>query len=111
MYSNGSLCKSTNISLNGSLTNEDLIQDECELESYLKEVEQQRKCVLSTNVDQPSNLLSSFWSHPATRSPGEVSPLLRRCAYQLAPTIGKHKIYLIPYISLRKFLKIIYIVI
>ncbi|KAG5310304.1 TM209 protein, partial [Acromyrmex insinuator] len=93
--SNGSLSKSTNISLNGSLTNEDLIQDECELETYLKEVEQQRKCVLSTNVDQPSNLLSSFWSHPATRSPGEISPLLRRCAYQLAPTIGKSKIYLI----------------
>lgn len=83
-----------NISLNGSLTNEDLIQDECELENYLKEIEQQRKCVLSTNVDQPSNLLSSFWSHPATRSPGEVSPLLRRCAYQLAPTIGKSEIYL-----------------
>ena len=100
--SNGSLSKSTNISLNSSLTNEDLIQDECELETYLKEVEQQRKCVLSTNVDQPSNLLSSFWSHPATRSPGEVSPLLRRCAYQLAPTIGKSKIYLMScvYISL-----------
>lgn len=102
MCSNGSLSKSTNISLNGSLTNEDLIQDECELETYLKEVEQQRKCVLSTNVDQPSNLLSSFWSHPATRSPGEVSPLLRRCAYQLAPTIGESETYLMScvYISL-----------
>lgn len=83
------------ISLNGSLTNEDLIRDECELESYLEEVEQQRKCMLSTNVDQPSNLLSSFWSHPAVRRPGEVSPLLRRCAYQLAPTIGKTESYLI----------------
>lgn len=81
------------ISLNGSLTNEDLIRDECELESYLEEVEQQRKCMLSTNVDQPSNLLSSFWSHPAVRRPGEVSPLLRRCAYQLAPTIGKTESY------------------
>jgi hypothetical protein len=80
-----------NISMNGSLTNEDLIQDECELENYLKEIAQQRKCVLSTNVDQPSNLLSSFWSHPATRAPGEISPLLRRCAYQLAPTIGKYR--------------------
>lgn len=86
--SNGSFSKS----MNGSLTNENLIQDECELESYLKEVEQQRKCALSTSVDQPSNLLSSFWSHPATRAPGEVSPLLRRCAYQLAPTIGKCEI-------------------
>jgi len=91
--SNGSLSRSMNIS-SGNLTNEDLIQDECELENYLKEVEQQRKCVLSTNIDQPSNLLSSFWSHPATRTPGEVSPLLRRCAYQLAPTIGKYEINL-----------------
>jgi len=88
------------ISSSGSLANEDLIQDECELENYLKEVEQQRKCVLSTTVDQPSNLLSSFWSHPATRSPSEVSPLLRRCAYQLAPTIG---IYIYIYIYIYKF--------
>lgn len=88
---NGSVNRFMNISLNGNvLTYEDLIQDEFQLENYLKEVEQQRKCVSrSTNIDQPSNLLSAFWSHPATRSPGEVSPLLRRCAYQLAPTIGK----------------------
>ena len=50
----------------------------------------QKKHILSTDIDQPSNLLSSFWSHPAIRSPGEVSPLLRRCAYQLAPIIGKN---------------------
>lgn len=90
MSSNGSsINRSMSISLNGSLANEDLIRDECELENYLKGVEQQRKYALSTHVDQPSNLLSSFWSHPAVRRPGEVSPLLRRCAYQLAPTIGK----------------------
>lgn len=88
---NGSLNKSSNISINGSLTNQDLIQDEYELQSYLKEAAQQRKRILSTDIDQPSNLLSSFWSHPAIRSPGEVSPLLRRCAYQLAPTIDKSK--------------------
>jgi len=99
-----------NISNNGNLTNEDLIQDECELESYLKEVEQQRKCVLSTNIDQPSNLLSSFWSHPATRTPGEVSPLLRRCAYQLAPTIGKYEINLLFFCySFANYLMIIYL--
>lgn len=88
--SNGSsFNRSTNISLNSSLKNEDLIRDECELESYLREIEQQRKYALSTSIDQqPSNLLSSFWSHPAVRTPGEVSPLLRRCSYQLAPTIG-----------------------
>lgn len=49
----------------------------------------QKKNVLSTDIDQPSNLLSSFWSHPAIRNPGEVSPLLRKCAYQVAPIIGK----------------------
>lgn len=76
--------------MNGSLTGEGLIQDETELRNYLKEiVDRERKSTHSANIDQPSNLLSSFWSHPATRNPGEVSPMLRRCAYQLAPTVGK----------------------
>ncbi|XP_050475588.1 transmembrane protein 209 [Bombus huntii] len=88
--SNGSFNKSLNISANGNLTSEDLIQNERELKNYLEEAHQ-KKHVLSTDIDQPSNLLSSFWSHPAIRSPGEVSPLLRRCAYQLAPIIDKSK--------------------
>lgn len=69
-----------------SFTGEDLIQ-----ENYLKEVSNKDRKSTShlTSIDQPSNLLSSFWTHPATRSPGEVSPLLRHCAYQLAPIIGK----------------------
>lgn len=83
-----------NLLNSGNLTNENFIEDECELENYLKEIEQQRKHTLSTNIDQPSNLLSSFWSHPAVRSPNEVSPLLRRCTYQLACTTGKSVIYL-----------------
>ncbi|XP_053978853.1 transmembrane protein 209 [Hylaeus anthracinus] len=87
---NGSLNKSFNASINGNLTSEELIQSEKELQSYLDD-SRQRKHVLSTDIDQPSNLLSSFWSHPAIRSPGEVSPLLRRCAYQLAPIIDKSK--------------------
>ncbi|KAK9293787.1 hypothetical protein QLX08_011349 [Tetragonisca angustula] len=87
---NGSFNKSLNISANGNLTSEDLIQSERELKSYLEEAHQ-KKHILSTDIDQPSNLLSSFWSHPAIRSPGEVSPLLRRCAYQLAPIIDKSK--------------------
>ena len=42
------------------------------------------------SVEQPSNLLSSFWSHPATRTAAEVPSILRRCYYQLAPpTTGK----------------------
>ncbi|XP_034937336.1 transmembrane protein 209 [Chelonus insularis] len=89
---NNSLNKSLNISMNGSLTGEGLIQDEVELQNYLKDVtEREKKTTHSTNIDQPSNLLSSFWSHPATRNPSEVSPLLRRCAYQLAPTVDKAK--------------------
>ncbi|XP_078040168.1 transmembrane protein 209 [Augochlora pura] len=87
---NGSFNKSLNASTNGNLTGEDLIQSEKELQNYLEET-RQRKHVLSTDIDQPSNLLSSFWSHPAIKSPGEVSPLLRRCAYQLAPIIDKSK--------------------
>ncbi|XP_046430081.1 transmembrane protein 209 isoform X1 [Neodiprion virginianus] len=89
---NTSLNKSFNNSLNGSLTGEGLIYDEVQLQTYLKELEhRERKSTSVTNVDQPSNLLSSFWSHPATRNPGEVSPMLRRCVYQLAPTIDKSK--------------------
>ncbi|XP_043791174.1 transmembrane protein 209 [Apis laboriosa] len=87
---NGSFNKPLNISTNGNLTNEDLIQNEKELKNYLEKA-RQKKNVLSTDIDQPSNLLSSFWSHPAIRSPGEVSPLLRRCAYQMAPIIDKSK--------------------
>ncbi|CAG5101610.1 Similar to Tmem209: Transmembrane protein 209 (Mus musculus) [Cotesia congregata] len=89
---NNSLSRSLNTSMNGSLTGEGLIQDEIELQNYLKDVtERERKTSHSTAVDQPSNLLSSFWSHPAMRNPGEISPLLRRCAYQLAPTVDKTK--------------------
>ncbi|XP_015588188.1 transmembrane protein 209 isoform X2 [Cephus cinctus] len=89
---NSSLNKSLNASANGSLTSENLIQDETQLQSYLKEIaRQERKSACSMSIDQPSNLLSSFWSHPAVRSPSEVSPMLRRCAYQLAPTVDNSK--------------------
>ncbi|KAJ8683244.1 hypothetical protein QAD02_019036 [Eretmocerus hayati] len=90
---NVSMKSLNNSSMSASFTGDELIQDEQELQNYLKEVTQkERKSLsLSTSVDQPSNLLSSYWSHPATRNPGEVSPLLRRCAYQLAPTIDKSK--------------------
>ncbi|KAF7407356.1 transmembrane protein 209 [Vespula maculifrons] len=83
----GSINKSLNSSMNSTFTSEHFIQSEAELQKYLKEASVQRKTILSTNIDQPSNLLSSFWTHPAIRSPNEVSPSLRRCAYQLAPTM------------------------
>jgi hypothetical protein len=51
--------------------------------------------IAGQSVEQPSNLLSSFWSHPATRTPSEVPPTLRRCTYQLAPpTTGEKNIRL-----------------
>lgn len=82
--------RSVNSLMNGSLIGEGLIQDEAELQTYLKDlVDRERKSTHSTNMDQPSNLLSSFWSHPATRNPAEVSPMLRRCVYQMAPTVGE----------------------
>ncbi|XP_058791107.1 transmembrane protein 209 [Phymastichus coffea] len=85
--------KSFNSSMSASFTGDDLIQDEVGLQNYLKEVTKKecKSTPHSTSVDQPSNLLSSFWSHPATRSPGEVSPFLRQCVYQLAPTVDKSK--------------------
>lgn len=83
----GSINKSLNSSMNSTLASENFIQNEAELQKYLKEATVQRKTILPTNIDQPSNLLSSFWTHPAIRSPNEVSPSLRRCAYQLAPTM------------------------
>ncbi|XP_011304655.1 transmembrane protein 209 [Fopius arisanus] len=89
---NTSFNKSLNTSINSNLTSEGMIQDESDLQNYLKDIsERERKTSLATSMDQPSNLLSSFWSHPATRNPGEISPMLRRCAYQLAPTIDKTK--------------------
>ena len=79
----------SNSMINGSFTGDDLIQDENELGSYLKEVSKKERKSTHLNADQPSNLLSSFWLHPPSGSPNDISPLLRRCAYQLAPTVGK----------------------
>ncbi|KAI4488760.1 hypothetical protein M0802_011270 [Mischocyttarus mexicanus] len=91
LNTNGSINKSLNSSINSTLTSGSFIQNEAELQKYLKESSVQRKTILSTNIDEPSNLLSSFWTHPAVRSTNEVSPSLRRCTYQLAPTMSFDK--------------------
>lgn len=65
---------------------DELIQDEQSLKNYLKEYDGfEKSSLVGSSVEQPSNLLSTFWSHPATRSPTEATPMLRRCTYQLAP--------------------------
>ncbi|XP_075217050.1 transmembrane protein 209 isoform X3 [Lycorma delicatula] len=63
----------------------DSINDESSLARYLKEYDGfEKSSLVSSSMEQPSNLLSMFWSHPVTRSPSEATPMLRRCAYQLA---------------------------
>lgn len=64
----------------------EFIGNEDDLSQYLKDFESHEKSSIhAASIEQPKNLLSSYWSHPASRTAGEVSPLLRRCTYQLAP--------------------------
>lgn len=64
----------------------DVIENEHSLQQYLQDYENfERTAAVGQSVEQPSNLLSSFWSHPATRTVAEVPSILRRCYYQLAP--------------------------
>ncbi|XP_022195986.2 transmembrane protein 209 [Nilaparvata lugens] len=69
-----------------TMSPDELIQDEQSLRNYLKEYDGfEKSSLVGSSVEQPSNLLSTFWSHPVTRSPTEAMPMLRRCTYQLAP--------------------------
>uniref|UniRef100_A0A1B6DCW7 Transmembrane protein 209 n=1 Tax=Clastoptera arizonana TaxID=38151 RepID=A0A1B6DCW7_9HEMI len=62
-----------------------VIENENSLSAYLNEYENLEKSqVVSTSVEHPTNLLSGFWSHPASKSPAEVSPLLKKNAYQIS---------------------------
>lgn len=63
----------------------DFITDETDLERYLKEFDVNTKVQnLSTQNQQPSNLLSSFWSHPVTKTAKDMSTFLKRCTYQMS---------------------------
>lgn len=64
---------------------EEFISDERSLNQYIHDYEEhEKKASVSMSVEQPSNLLS-FWNNSSSRNVNEVSPLLRRCTYQLAP--------------------------
>ncbi|KAG5891421.1 hypothetical protein JTB14_031487 [Gonioctena quinquepunctata] len=61
------------------------ITDENSLSKYLKEYEEMEKAnKLASKPQQASNLLSSFWSHPVTKTAKDVSSFLKKCQYQLA---------------------------
>lgn len=67
------------------VTSVDNIIDEVTLEKYLKEHEKHEKNIKVVNKSQQStNLLSSFWSHPVTKTAKDMSSFLKKCQYQLA---------------------------
>lgn len=61
------------------------INDENSLHKYLKEHEEAEKVnKISNKSHQSSNLLSSFWSHPVTKTAKDMSSFLKKCQYQLS---------------------------
>lgn len=61
------------------------IDDEDSLTQYLKEQEESDKVTKMVNKSQHStNLLSSFWSHPVTKTAKDMSSILKKSQYQLA---------------------------
>lgn len=63
---------------------EDFITGEQSLGKYIQEYEEHEKkaCVSMSTEETPNSL--SFWNTSNSRSINEVSPLLRRCTYQLS---------------------------
>lgn len=70
------------------------ITDENSLSQYLKDYENYEKTNnLSGTPTQTSNLLSSFWSHPSTKSTKDTVAFLRNNTYQLSTqSPGKLKV-------------------
>lgn len=67
------------------VTSVETITDEESLEKYLKEHAKYERSVKQINKSQhSSNLLSSFWSHPVTKTVKDMSSFLKKCHYQLA---------------------------
>nr|CAH7720818.1 unnamed protein product [Callosobruchus chinensis] len=63
----------------------DHITHEDGLNKYLKEYEETEKINKRMDKTQKSaNLLSSFWSHPVTKTAKDVSSFLKKCQYQLS---------------------------
>lgn len=71
----------------------EFISDEDTLNKYLKDYEEIEKTKRVTGKVPPAaNLLSTFWSHPVTKSAKDMSSFLKKCQYQLsALTPGKYK--------------------
>ncbi|KAL0278164.1 UNVERIFIED_CONTAM: hypothetical protein PYX00_000065 [Menopon gallinae] len=62
----------------------DFITDEQSLSRYIQDYEDyEKKAAISTNVQETSNSFS-FWSPSNSSNLNEVSPILRRCTYQLS---------------------------
>ncbi|XP_023029269.1 transmembrane protein 209 isoform X2 [Leptinotarsa decemlineata] len=67
----------------------EFITDENSLNKYLKEYEEMEKVQkLANKSQQSSNLLSSFWSHPVTKTAKDVSSFLKKCQYQLSSQLA-----------------------
>lgn len=62
----------------------DDITDVDTLKTYLKDFDRTEKLNSTYNLDMSTNLLSSFWSHPVTKSAKDSSSFLRKSFYQLS---------------------------
>lgn len=63
----------------------EFINNENSLQKYLKEHEEAQKVnKIANKSHETSNLLSSFWSHPVTKTAKDMSSFLKKCQYQLS---------------------------
>ncbi|CAH0550513.1 unnamed protein product [Brassicogethes aeneus] len=68
-----------------NISSVEMIKDDKSLEKYLKEHEKNESVnKLANKTQHSSNLLSSFWSHPVTKTAKDMSSFLKRCQYQLS---------------------------
>lgn len=71
--------------LPSDLTEVEQITDENSLSQYLKDYEAYEKAnTLSCTVNHSANLLSSFWSHPSTKTTKDAVAFLKKNVYQMA---------------------------
>lgn len=68
-----------------TLNDGEYISNEKMLQQYLYDYDIQDKAQNANNtLDTQSNLLSSYWTHPANQTQHDVSMYLRKAQYQLA---------------------------
>lgn len=73
------------LALDESLNSGEYISNEKMLKQYLYDYDIQDKAQNANNtVDTPTNLLSSYWTHPGNQTQHDVSMYLRKAQYQLA---------------------------